>query len=208
AKQCFNGFEAMSYLQQNTVDLVFLDINMPDFTGIDFLESLNYKPHVIITTAYSEYAVKSYEYSVTDYLLKPFSFERFLKGINKILIRPDEVVPARISEVPGKEFIFLKADKVNHKVFFDDINYLEACGNFIKVFFKDQMIMATGSMKHMEDQLPGETFVRVHRSFIISSKKIEQITGNTITINQVEIPVGINYRAHLRKVLSNYNLLM
>ena len=206
-KKCNNALEAMSFLHKNEVDLIFLDIKMPELTGIEFLKTLTHPPQIIITTAYSEYALQSYEYSVTDYLLKPFSFERFLKAVNKAInkkVDNDHTLTAHRELANG--FIFLKADKVDHKILFSDIKYIEGCGNYIKVFTNNKMIIAAETMTTIEKNLPAELFVRTHKSFIVSIKKIDQIEGNIIRIGKSVIPIGNYYRMHVNTILDKYNL--
>jgi DNA-binding LytR/AlgR family response regulator len=202
-KKCNNAPEAIAWLHENIVDLIFLDIKMPIVSGIDFLKSLIHKPQVILTTAYSEYALEGYEYAVVDYLLKPISFERFLKAVNKVAVSKSgsEIVEHK-SDI--KDFIFLKEDKINHRVFFDEIRYMEACGNFIKVYTEARMILVAATMTNMEKTLPKNYFVRVHKSFIVSIQRIDQIEGNMISIGKNTIPIGNSYKMIVEQVLSKY----
>lgn len=206
-KKCNNALEAMSFLHQNEVDLMFLDIKMPELTGIEFLKILTHPPQIIITTAYSEYALEGYEYSVTDYLLKPFSYKRFLKAVNKVIdkkIENNSILPA--SREPADDFIFLKADKIDHKILFSEIKYIEGYGNYIKVFTNNKMLMVAETMTTIEKNLPTEIFVRTHKSFIVSIKKIDQIEGNIIRIGKSIIPIGNFYKRHVNAILDKYNL--
>jgi len=203
-KKCNNALEAIDFLQGNTVDVMFLDIKMPELTGLDFLKTLTNPPKVIITTAYPEYALEGYEYSVVDYLLKPFSFERFLKAINKIKI--DTPVKSSQTDENGDDFIFIKEDKINHKVFFSKILYIEGYGNFLKVFTDDKMVMISETMTNLEQRLPESQFLRVHKSFIVSIRKIDQIEGNLIKIGKKTIPVGKYYKMNVEKMLSKFNI--
>jgi len=203
-KKCNNALEAIDFLQGNTVDVMFLDIKMPELTGLDFLKTLTNPPKVIITTAYPEYALEGYEYSVVDYLLKPFSFERFLKAINKIKI--DTPVKSSQTDEYGDDFIFIKEDKINHKVFFSKILYIEGYGNFLKVFTDDKMVMISETMTNLEQRLPESQFLRVHKSFIVSIRKIDQIEGNLIKIGKKTIPVGKYYKMNVEKMLSKFNI--
>ena len=207
-KKCSNALEAMSFLHQNRVDLMFLDIKMPELTGLQLLKTLSHPPEVILTTAFSEYALEGYEYSVTDYLLKPFSFERFLKAVNKVLNKK-YVVNDSVSTVDKKVnegFIFLRADKINHKISFAEIIYIEGCGNYVKVFTEKKMIIAAQSLTTIEKNLPPELFLRTHKSFIVSLKRIRQIEGNIIKLGKKVIPIGNFYKMRVEEILSKYNL--
>ncbi len=206
-KKCNNALEAMSFLHQNKVDLMFLDIKMPELTGIEFLKTLTHPPQIIITTAYSEYALQGYEYSVTDYLLKPFSFERFLKAVNKVTNRKVENNSTlSANREIADDFIFLKADKIDYKILFSEIKYIEGCGNYIKVFTNNKMLMVAETLTTIEKNLPTELFVRTHKSYIVSIKKIDQIEGNIIRIGTSVIPIGNYYRMHVNTILDKYNL--
>jgi len=206
-KKCNNALEAMSFLHQNKVDLVFLDIKMPELTGIDFLQTMTHPLKIIITTAYSEYALQGYEYSVTDYLLKPFSFERFLKAVNKVTNRNVENNSTlSINRELADDFIFLKEDKIEHKILFSEIKYIEGCGNYIKVFTNNKMLMVAETLTTIKKNLPTELFVRIHKSFIVSIKRIDQVEGNIIRIGKNVIPIGNYYRMHVNAILGKYNL--
>jgi len=207
-KKCNNALEAMAFLHQHKVDLVFLDIKMPELSGMDFLKTLNQPPHIIITTAYSEYALQGYEYSVADYLLKPFSFNRFLQAVNKVIIKikePKEIASAS-SEKKDEHFIFLREDKINHKILFSDIKYIEGCGNYIKVFTNKDMFMVAETMTATEQKLPTDKFLRIHKSYIVSIEKIAQVEGNRINIGDTKIPIGNAYKMRVFDVLNRYNL--
>ena len=199
-KKCNNALEAVDFLRGNHIDLIFLDIKMPELTGLEFLKSLTHPPKVIITTAYPEYALEGYEHSVVDYLLKPVSFERFLKAVNKVKIDTPVV------STTGDDFIFIKEDKINHKVFFSEIQYIEGYGNFLKVFTDDKMILVSETMTNIEDRLPDEMFLRVHKSYIVSLRKIKQIEGNMITIGDNTIPIGKYYKMNVEKMIGKFNL--
>jgi DNA-binding LytR/AlgR family response regulator len=206
-KKCNNALEAMSFLHQNKVDLMFLDIKMPELSGIEFLKTLTHPPQIILTTAYSEYALQGYEYSVTDYLLKPFSFERFLKAVNKVINKKVEntsTLSANRESVD--DFIFLKADKIDHKVLFSEIKYIEGYGNYIKVFTNNKMLMVAETLATIEKNLPTEMFVRIHKSYIVSIKKIQQIDGNMINIGKKMIPIGKFYKMRVEEMLNKFYL--
>ena len=207
-KACSNATEAAAYLHEHPVDIVFLDIKMPGITGLDFLKTLSNPPHVILTTAYSEYALEGYEYSIVDYLLKPISFERFLKAVNKIpeRIEKTHIHKDGISSRAQNDFIFLRVDKVEHKVLFSDMRYIEGYGNFVKVYTKSKMILVAGTMAAIEERLPGDVFLRVHKSYVVSIKKIDTIEGNMIRIGEKVIPIGKTYKRDVERMIEKYKL--
>lgn len=206
-KKCSNALEAMAFLHQNRVDLMFLDIKMPELSGLELLKTLTHAPAVILTTAFSEYALDGYEYSVVDYLLKPFSFERFLKAVNKVVSKksPEFGTMASANKL-DEGFIFLKADKIDHKVYYAGIKYIEGCGNYIKVYFNDKMIMVAETLTTIEKNLPPELFVRIHKSFIVSIKKIDQVIGNMVKIGTKTMPIGNFYKMQVEEMVKRYNL--
>jgi len=187
---CFtDAFKALEYLQNNQVDLIFLDIKMPDINGLDFLAGLHSKPIVIFTTAYSEHAVKSFDLDAVDYLLKPFSLSRFIKACSKAL----ELYNAR----KGKEetdHCFIKTGYEQVKLFFDQILYVSAEGNYLNFVTTDKKILSRMTMAEGEQLLPEDIFVRIHRSFIVNKKKIDVIERNQINIAGFQIPVGDAFR--------------
>lgn len=196
---CKNAFEVLEILQNNKVDLLFLDINMPKLSGLSLLKTLQNKPEVIITTAYSEYAVEGFELSVTDYLLKPFSLERFLQAIFKVqkkLTLPKEEIS--IIKEETKKSIFVKSDKKLIKLNLDDINHIEAFGNYLKIF-TDKMILVPQTLSSFLEKLPN-SFLRIHKSFIINFDKLKLIDGNRIVlINDSKLPIGKSYRKDVLK---------
>jgi DNA-binding LytR/AlgR family response regulator len=189
-----NCFEAIPYLQTNKIDLLFLDINMPDISGIEFVNILPKCPLVIFTTAYSEYAVKGFELDAVDYLLKPFSLARFTKACNKAL----EVKKSRGEVSP--EFIFLKTGYEEERVILDEIHYIEAEGNYMTFWLNDKKLLSRQSISEALSSLPTEKFVRIHRSYIISLSKIEKISRNSVWILGKEIPVGSSYEEKLLEI--------
>lgn len=207
--KCNDALEAMSYLHEHHVDVMFLDIKMPRLSGLDLLKTLKNPPFVILTTAFSEYALEGYEYSVIDYLLKPFSSERFLKAINKIIdqkmAKEEHAVPQSHQEITH-DFIFFKSDKINHKISFAEIKYIEGYGNYVKVFLRDKMLLISETMNNIQKNLPGNIFLRTHKSYIVSIKKITQIEGNMIRIGDARIPIGKHYKMNVLEILAKYNL--
>ncbi len=194
-----DAFEALPFLQQNKVDLLFLDIKMPDISGIEFAQILKNGPLVVFTTAYSEYAVQGFDLDAVDYLLKPFSLARFTKACNKAL----EMKNVRGTEAP--DFIFLKTGYEEEKVYLKDILYIEAAGNYMTYVLKERKLMCRQNVPEALVALPEQDFVRVHRSFIVGVKHVGKIARQQVWVNGVEIPVGASYEdgvARIREVLS------
>ena len=202
-QDCYDALEAIDYLNRNTVDLLFLDLNMPKLHGFEFLKTLPYPPKVIVTTAYKEHALEGYELNISDYLLKPFSFERFLKAINKActnLSGPQSSV-GKETVAAGPERIFLRSANKHIQVALDDILFLEASGNNVKIVLKEEVITIRGVLSSLLEQLPADNFIQVHRSFIIAHKHIKSIEGNQVLIGKYEVPVGKLFRAQLDQLL-------
>ena len=198
-KSCYNALEAINYLNTHKVDLIFLDINMPKLSGFDFLKTLKTYPQIIVTSAYSEYALEGYDLNISDYLLKPFSFQRFLLAIQKI--SQHTVVDSQ--QVPSKEnpsHIFLKEEKKYIQVKLSDILFLEAYGNYVKVHFDDQIVVIHQTLSSFTEILPIDQFMRVHKSFIVALEKIKSIEGNRITIKHHKIPIGQTYKSLVNKL--------
>ncbi|MGH2566112.1 MAG: LytR/AlgR family response regulator transcription factor, partial [Ginsengibacter sp.] len=191
-------FEAITYLQQEKIDLIFLDIKMPDISGIDFLKSISNPPMIIFTTAYSEHAVQSFELDAIDYLLKPFSQSRFLKACNKAY-EQFELRNNTPVEVP--ESIFIKSGYEQIRVELDDILYVESNGNYMQFVTEKSKILSRLTMAETETLLPRTAFIRIHRSYIVAKKRISKIDRNSIWINQTELPVGANYINEISKLI-------
>jgi DNA-binding LytR/AlgR family response regulator len=198
--KCDNAVEAISFLHNNPVDLLFLDLNMPELSGLDMLKTLTKPPKVILTTAYSEYALESYEYGVVDYLLKPIKLERFIKSVNKVVEQFNEQ-PGHGEHKAEAAFstIFIKDDQVTYQVGAENILYVEAYGNYLKIHTTGKDYVTRETMHDMEKKLPESLFMRVHKSFIISLSKIQSISGNRVYINQQEIPIGEMYKLALKQ---------
>jgi DNA-binding LytR/AlgR family response regulator len=188
----YNGFEALEFLRKNTVDLIFLDMNMPKLTGFEMVKSIINPPKVIVTSAHQEFALQGYDLAIIDYLLKPFSQERFLKAINKLSSKK-----APIPQIPSPHepsSIFLKTDKKYIQIELEKLNYVEALGNYSKVFHQGGMIICPEKISDLEAKLGKDFFLRVHKSYLINTKKIISIEGNRIRIGDREIPVGQTYK--------------
>lgn len=196
AALCPNALEAKKILQEQAIDLIFLDINMPVLDGIGFLKTLKNAPQIILTTAYKEYALEAFEFSVCDYLLKPFSFERFVmavdKAIEKIKSAPGPVITA--TKQQSDEPLFVKADGKIYKIDCNTVLYAEASGNYTRIVTTQNTIMPAITFTSLHEQLPATIFIRVHRSFIINKNKITHIEGNRVFIERIEIPIGSNFK--------------
>ena len=198
-KSCANALEAFHSITNSDIDLIFLDIQMPNLTGIDFLKDIQPTPNVIFTTAYSDYAVDAFNLEAIDYLLKPIEFSRFLKAINKILkLSKNDTTQTNISETHNPNgssdynttFIYLKVEKQMQKIFLKDILYIESLKNYIKVKTLEREVIAYKSISHMESILPTSKFLRVHRSFMIAIDHIDSFSTSEIELKGLKIPVG------------------
>ena len=187
-----DAFKALEYLQKESIDLLFLDIKMPDISGIDLFKSLSKKPLVIFTTAYSEHAVASFELDAVDYLLKPFSLVRFLKGCNKAYELHNFRNATDISD-----HIYIKTGYEQVKVMLDEICYLEATGNYVTFVLKDKNILSRSTFIEAINLLPQDKFVRVHRSYLVAKNKIDKIERTQVTVNKTTIPVSEAYSDNL-----------
>ena len=194
-----NSFEAMAFLQTNKVDLLLLDIKMPDISGIELLKSIPDPPLVIFTTAYSEHAVEGFELDAIDYLLKPFSLTRFLKACNKAY-EYYELKRNKNNDDAGLSHVFIKSGYEQVRVELDNIRYAEANGNYVVFVLENQKIASRLTMSEAEALLPVKYFVRVHRSYIVSKKHIQKVDKKTIWVQQTEIPIGPAYIAEIEKI--------
>ena len=192
-----DAFKALEFLQKENIDLIFLDIKMPDISGIDFFNSLSKKPLLIFTTAYSEHAVTSFEMDAVDYLLKPFSLARFIRACNKA----NELFSFR-NAAGAADHLFIKTGYEQLKIMLDDILYLEAAGNYVTFVLKDKKVLSRSTFLEAAALLPTDRFVRVHRSFIVAVNKIEKAERHQVTINKQLIPISEAYRHDLTEVLN------
>jgi len=197
----FNAaIEANRFLISNTVDIIFLDINLPDISGLDFIKTVENPPKIIITTAYPDYAVDSFELdTIIDYLVKPFSFDRFLKAFHKAKknIGKDQSLKTTISS----ETLFLNVDKTLHKIVLDDILYIESDRNYITIVTNEKKLSYIDSLKNWTSKLPKNQFIQVHKSFIINGHFVQKISGNEVYIAQAKIPIGRTYKQNLLQQL-------
>lgn len=196
---CATVFEAKTFLESHSIDILFLDINMPVLDGVSFLKTLKNPPQVIFTTAYKEYAIDAFDLAACDYLLKPFSLDRFLIAVDRAMMPLKKTDGVTTTEGQAENFIFIKADGKIYKLFHHDILFAEANGNYTKFVCTDQQLLAAMTFTSAEELLPRSVFVRVHRSFIINKSKIGHIEGNIVRIGAAEIPIGSNHRADFLK---------
>lgn len=189
--------EAMTKFPTLEVDLIFLDIQMPGLTGLEFIRTLNKRPHIILTTAYSEYALESYELDVDDYLMKPISFERFMKAVSKIM---SQSTPA-ILQSKTEHSLIVKADGQTHRIFTSDILYIEGLKEYVTIYTEDRKIITLESLKNLTNELPADEFIRVHKSFIINLKKVSSHSNHDLTIMTKKIPIGSSYREEVLRQL-------
>jgi DNA-binding LytR/AlgR family response regulator len=199
---CKNAFEVLEILQEKEVDILFLDINMPKLSGLSLLKTLQKRPNVIITTAYPEYAIEGFELSVTDYLVKPFSLERFMQAVQKVSKKTvaEKVIINRPDNTPKS--IFVKSDKKIIKLNFDEIYHAEAYGNYVKIF-TDKMILTPQTLSDFLDKLSND-FIRIHKSFVINFNHLKMIDGNQVILqNNTKIPIGKSYKKELLDRLDN-----
>ena len=196
---CYNAFEAINLIQKQKVDLLFLDINMPKLSGFEFLKTISSPPKIIVTTAYKEFALEGYELDIVDYLLKPYSFERFLRAVNKIQL-PNNDTSKISTNTYQDEHLFIKSDKKLHQVFLNDILYIEAYGNYCKIHMENNDLITTLHKISEFETLLSSNFIRVHKSFIISRRKIKSIEGNIIHLKDRQIPIGQTYKSIIKTI--------
>ena len=207
AGECANAIQALMILQHQSIDLLFLDIRMPQLNGNDFLKTLKNPPKIIFTTAYAEYAVEGYELDAVDYLMKPVRFDRFLKAVNKAVAapQPPDKQPLPKAPVPEEKkndsFVYFRADRKMLKVFLHEILYIESMKDYVKVITTSATIITKQSISSVEAMLPEKLFVRTHRSYIVSLHKVRSFTSELIEVSNASIPVGKLYRNGVMKML-------
>ena len=192
-----DAYEAKEFLKNNLVDLIFLDIQMPDINGLDFFSSLEKKPLVIFSTAFSQYAVEGFNLDAVDYLLKPFEFNRFLRAVTKA----QELLEYRLSKEINEGVLFVKHNYQWNKIFFKDIELIEALDDYIKIYTTTKPILVHMSMKTVSDKLPSNKFARVHRSFIVPLEKIESWNKNSLKVSGKTVPVSYTYQKQVQELL-------
>jgi len=202
--KCYNAFEAMQVLQQKNVDVIFLDIKMPRLLGTEFLRTIRHPPKIIFTTAHKDYAMEGFELDAVDYLLKPFSLERFIRAVNKIT-GINNAIPENAKEAPATHpdaFLYFRVDRKMIRVELEDIVYIESLRDYIKIIRVQQKpLIVKKSIGSIEEMLPGHQFLRVHRSYIIAINKVTAFTKNDVEIHGLEIPIGKIYRQQVNKFL-------
>jgi DNA-binding LytR/AlgR family response regulator len=201
-----NALSVMDVLRNNQIDVLFLDVQMPELTGISLLKILKKKPMIILTTAYSEYALEGYELDVTDYLLKPITFERFLRAIDKVTQRLDVSQPAApITEPPvvlqASPFVFVKDGTKLVKLRLDEILYVEGLKDYVTIHTKAQKVISLQRLKALEDQLPSDKFIRIHNSFIVALNAIDVIHKNDVQVGPAMLPIGETYKKAFREFI-------
>jgi DNA-binding LytR/AlgR family response regulator len=200
-----NVMDALEYLDRERVDLLFLDVEMPGANGFELLDRLTYSPMIILTTSKTEYAFNAFQYHVNDYLKKPFTYKRFIEAIGKLQQQPAETSPAQQLPAAAQtdiEFLFIKADDKLTKIRKDDILFLESMRDYVKFVTSSKNYMTYSTLKNMEEKLNGQTFLKVHRSYIVNLSKIDDIRGNTIYINGTQIPIGKGHKEDLEARLN------
>jgi DNA-binding LytR/AlgR family response regulator len=205
-----NPLEAIPIIRNESIDITFLDIQMPEMTGIEFLKSFSNTSRVIFTTAYDQYALEGYELSVIDYLLKPFSFSRFLRAINKatelIDLKNDASAvntTASLYDDSSNEFLSIRADYKVHRLYLKDILYVQSMREYVVYFSEQDKIMSLGSLKSLEEKLPTSDFIRIHKSYIVAKNRVKSLEGNQLHIDGITLPIGASYRNQVKNVLFN-----
>ena len=206
--RCNNAAEASEVLKTHKVDLMFLDIKMPEISGLSFVKSLENKPLFMFTTAYPDYAVEGFELDAIDYLVKPIAYERFAKGVEKAKEYYSIKQNSDVAETDlENEFIFVKANQKLIKLAYNDIYYVEAFADYVKIFLADKKIVTLQTMKNMEKKLPSEIFSRVHRSFIVNRNKVDSFSTSLCEVNEVKIPIGKNYKESFVGLMKSNTIL-
>lgn len=198
-----DALQAMDYLKTEPIDLIFLDIHLPKISGIDFLKALVHKPHIILTTAFSEYALESYEYDVIDYLLKPFSFERFVQAVSKVPPKPDaSVMTGQAQNTSIPETLFIKSGYEHIKIDVADIRYIQSDADYTEIFTSKKKYLSQEPLRFWEGYLDSKKFIRIHKSYIINTSKIVKIIGNQVYLaDQTTLPIGRAYKESFMKIV-------
>lgn len=208
-EKCASPLKAMEVMQNNKVDLLFLDIQMPDLTGVEFLKTLSHRPLVIFTTAYKDYALEGYELDVVDYLLKPFRFERFVQAVNKasnLLRQSDSSIPEKHpatgeEKKEDKNYVLVKSDFKVFRIFYSDILFIESMKEYVAYHTPKGRTLSLGSLKSLEDELPSDLFMRIHKSYIVNKTKVSALEGNMVHVDEKKLPIGSSYRKEVMEVM-------
>lgn len=203
AGECYHAIGAFEFLQNNSVDLIFLDVNMPQLLGTDFLKAIPSPPKIIFTTAHRDYAVEGFELGAVDYLLKPYSLDRFLKAVQRCMgvAQTDHILTHDFPLKTGNRFLYFKSDRKMIKVFVEDILYIEGMKDYVRIFMTGGHLITKQTITSVEAMLPGGEFIRVHRSFIAAQKKISAYNQSAVFIGKIELPVGPLYKQSVMRVL-------
>lgn len=207
AASCSNALEVLNFLTESKIDLLFLDIHMPKMTGINLLKTIAKPPLTIITTAHQNYALEGYELSVTDYLLKPFSFERFTLAVNKAKQQHDLLNPEKELKSTENNFFFVKHNKVFEKIFFNDILYIEGLQNYVLIHTAERKYTVYLTLKSIEEKIPVQEFLKINRSYIVNQNKITSINGDEINITGISLQIGGSYKESVLDALLNRHLV-
>lgn len=210
--RCTSAIEAVKILQNNDIDLIFLDIQMPHITGLEFVKTLEKPPMIIFTTAYSDYALNGFEVNAIDYLIKPISFERFFKAVYKaydlynLKKRNQENYTALIPDSVQSNYLLVKVEYSTIKIDLENILFIEGVKDYVKIRIPEKSLITKSTMKNIEDHLPRKLFVRVHKSFIVAISKIEAIENNRIIIHEKRIPIGSQYKQNFMDILNKFRI--
>ena len=205
---CNNAMDALQFMNEQTIDLLFLDIQMPGLTGLELIRSMPKRPEVIFTTAYSEYALEGFELEALDYLVKPIPFERFIKAINRYFkLHQKKEIPQTTRDTPSNAFIFVKSEKMMVKIILREINYIESIRNYVSIYLTNgREIVTMNTISNIEERLPETLFLRIHRSFIINIDKIESYMCGSVKIAGQNIPIGRNYKGKIQLILNKNSI--
>ena len=202
--QCGNAIEAFNVISQRDIDLVFLDINMPDISGIAFAKSINKAVKVIFTTAYRDYAVEGFDLQAVDYIMKPISFERLLQAVNRYFEISNITSIINSPKALEQDFIFVRANRQMRKIDFDNILYVESYSDYIKIHTQEKSIVTRETISSIEAKLPKSMFIRIHRSYIVAIHEIKAFTSEFVTVNNKSLSISRSYKKEILKVLENY----
>lgn len=206
--KCYDAFDALKAMETQKIDLLFLDITMPKMSGMELAALLPKGQGIIFTTAYASYALEGYEYNALDYILKPITFKRFVQAMEKVkdYFQPQRKIPIQFKDEQQPAFMFIKSDRKQIKIRFDEIQYIEAQQEYVKLFLvQNSQVMVYKRMKQMEEQLPSN-FIRIHNSYIINSNYLEYIVDNHVAINDLKIPISSSYKAKLMEIIEKNSL--
>lgn len=195
-KETFSdALSALEYLKKNPIDLIFLDIHLPKVSGIDFLKILSPRPKIILTTAFSDYAIEGYELEILDYLLKPFSFERFLKAVSKVIYQDFEKIETiNSATTPEKDFLFIKSGHHYLNIKTSDIKYIKSEGDYTCIYLLESKHLVSETLKEWQEELPSSLFCQIHKSYIVNIRFVSKISGNLAYIEEEKIPIGRSYK--------------